>query len=80
MSEHEEGNHKADALRKLGLSLDGYGQIHPPRHQRDENGICWKVRTVRGDEAWILCGRSSYEAVIRCDQHSPLSIEHPPTP
>lgn len=44
------------------------------RHERDENGICWKVRTVKGDEAWILCGRSSYEAVTRCDEHSPLGI------
>lgn len=47
------------------------------KHERDENGICWIVRTVKGIDAWILCGRASYEAVTRCDEHSPLKDEQP---
>ncbi len=42
------------------------------KHEKDENGICWKIQIVKGAMAWILCGRASYEAVIRCDEHSPL--------
>lgn len=41
-------------------------------HLRDLNGICWTTRTVKGDMAWTLCGRSSYEVVLRCDEHSSL--------
>lgn len=40
------------------------------KHKIDDNGICWKIRTVKGDDAWILCGRASYEAVTRCDEHN----------
>lgn len=48
------------------------------KHELDENGICWKVRTVKGDDAWILCGRASYEAVTRCDEHNePLTGARP---
>lgn len=42
------------------------------RHVRDSEGVCWKHIAVTGDAAWIICGRASYEAVIRCDEHSPL--------
>ncbi len=42
------------------------------KHEIDQNGICWKIQVVKGAMAWILCGRASYEAVIRCDEHSPL--------
>jgi hypothetical protein len=51
------------------------------RHELDEKGICWKVRTVKGDDAWILCGRASYEAVTRCDEHNePLATTARPAP
>ena len=48
------------------------------KHELDEKGVCWKVRTVKGDDAWILCGRASYEAVTRCDEHNkPLTGASP---
>jgi len=40
------------------------------RHEVGDNGICWKVRIVKGNDAWTLCGRASYEAVTRCDEHN----------
>jgi hypothetical protein len=49
--------------------------MNEPRHERDENGICWITRTVKGETAWILCGRASYESTVRCDEHSPLSVD-----
>ena len=42
------------------------------KHVKDEKGICWIVRTVKGEIARILCGRASYESAVRCDEHSPL--------
>jgi hypothetical protein len=44
------------------------------KHERDESGICWIVRTVKGEIAWTLCGRASYEAVTRCGEHSPVEV------
>lgn len=44
------------------------------KHERDDDGVCWTTQTVKGELAWILCGRSSYEVVKRCAEHSPLAV------
>ena len=43
----------------------------PTKHETDRYGICWKIRTIKGVDAWTLCGRASYESVTRCAEHQP---------